>query len=82
MGHRQTPMLVRKVVTVEAPGLESRIKESQERSKKSIEQICRECGISRQTWYNIANGFLKTGIDWDILEKLEKSLEDDFGVRF
>ena len=75
-------MLVRKTVTVESPGLSERIKDAQRKSGKSIEQICRDADISRQTWYNIENRFLKTGIDYDVLVKLEKSLGVDFGVRF
>lgn len=82
MSRTLMPMQVRKVITVDAPGLHERIKESQEQSGKSIEQICRESDISRQTWYNIVNGYLKTGIDWDVLEKIEQSLGVDFGVKF
>ena len=73
-------MLVRKTVTVEVPDLQERIKDAQLRSGKSIEQVCREAAISRQTWYNIENKYLKKGIDYDVLKKIEVSLGVDFGV--
>ena len=75
-------MLVKKTLVREIPDLSARIKESQARSGKTIEAICRECKISRQTWYNIENGYVKHGISWDILQKIEKALGVDFGVRF
>jgi transcriptional regulator with XRE-family HTH domain len=75
-------MLVRKTVTTEVPGLLDKIRDAHRQSGKSIEQVCRDAGISRQTWYNIENGFLKTGIDYGVLEKIEKALGVDFGVTF
>lgn len=73
-------ILVRKTVTAEFPGLIDKIREAHQSSGKSIEQICREAEISRQTWYNIENGFLKTGIDYDVLKKIESALNVNFGV--
>jgi transcriptional regulator with XRE-family HTH domain len=73
-------MLVRKTVTAEIPGLLERIRDAHRQSGKSIEQICREAKISRQTWYNIENGFLKRGVDYDVLKKIEIALGTDFGV--
>lgn len=75
-------MMVRKTITAEVPGLLDKIRDAHRQSGKSIEQVCREAKISRQTWYNIENGFLKTGIDYDVLKKIEKVLGVDFGVSF
>ena len=75
-------MLVQKTQTVEVPDLSIRIKEAQRRSGKTVEAICREAAISRQTWYNIENGYVKRGISWDVLRKIEQALNADFGVRF
>lgn len=73
-------MLVRKTIKAEFPGLGEKIKEAHQKSGKSIEQICRDAEISRQTWYNIENGFLKTGVDYDVLKKIEQALGTNFGV--
>ena len=75
-------MLVKKTQVVEVPDLSSRIKQGQLSSGKTIEAICRECGISRQTWYNIENGYVKHGISWEILKKIESALGVDFNVNF
>jgi DNA-binding XRE family transcriptional regulator len=74
-------MLVRKTVFAEAPNLGQRIKDAKDRSGKSIEKVCREVGISRQTWYNIENEFLKSGIDYEMLQKIEECLNFDSGVK-
>ncbi len=75
-------MLVRKTVTAEVPDLQDKIRDAHKASGKSIEQVCRDAGISRQTWYNIENGFLKKGVDYDVLKKIESALGTSFEIKF
>ncbi len=75
-------MLVRKTVTTEVPDLQDKIRDAHKLSGKSVEQVCRDANISRQTWYNIENGFLKKGVDYDVLRKIESALGVDFGINF
>ncbi|WP_257999310.1 helix-turn-helix domain-containing protein [Fischerella thermalis] len=59
-----------------------RIKQARLDSKKSLEQICDEVGVSRTYWYDIEKETLKGALSIENLRKIEEALEVDFGVEF
>ncbi|PMB09351.1 transcriptional regulator, partial [Fischerella thermalis CCMEE 5282] len=62
--------------------LGDRIKQARLDSKKSLEQICDEVGVSRTYWYDIEKETLKGALSIENLRKIEEALEVDFGVEF
>jgi transcriptional regulator with XRE-family HTH domain len=77
-------MLIKRVTVeqVRIPDLGERIKEAREKSSKSMGELCQEVGFSRTYWYDIENGFIKGGLPIETLQKIEKALGVDFGVKF
>lgn len=73
---------IRQIKEVEIEGLGQRIKEARINSRKSLEQICDEIGMSRTYWYDVEKETLKGALSIDNLRKIEKVLGVDFGVRF
>lgn len=81
-----TQMKIRKVVTkvADVHGLGEKIKQARmslPRDGKSLEDLCDEVGFSRTYWYSIEKGSVKT-LSIETLQKIEKALGVDFGVKF
>ncbi|PMB01054.1 transcriptional regulator [Fischerella thermalis CCMEE 5273] len=75
-------MRIRQVKEIDIKGLGDRIKQARLDSKKSLEQICDEVGVSRTYWYDIEKETLKGALSIENLRKIEEALEVDFGVEF
>ncbi|BAU07927.1 MULTISPECIES: helix-turn-helix domain-containing protein [Fischerella] len=75
-------MRIRQVKEIDIEGLGDRIKQARLDSKKSLEQICDEVGVSRTYWYDIEKETLKGALSIENLRKIEEALEVDFGVEF
>ena len=71
-------MEVFKVIAVQVPGLGDRIKDAREKDKRSLAALCREAGMSRESWYNIESEKQKLPIE--TLRKIEQVLNVDFGI--
>ena len=70
---------IRRTDEIEAPDLAAKLKAAREADKRSLSEICRQIGVSNQYWYNIERGSLTT-MSLDMLRKIEKVLDVDFGV--
>jgi transcriptional regulator with XRE-family HTH domain len=66
----------------EFPGLGAAIKRAREADQRSLAQICRDCGISRQYWYQLEREDLRAPATEEIIRKIEEALGVDLGVRF
>lgn len=75
---------VKRVVEIinDFPDLGQRIRRAREHDKRSLSQICRECGISRSYWYQLEGEDMRSPATEDIIRKIECALEVDLGVRF
>ena len=70
----------------EFPNLGKKIKEAREKARiqdgKSLSSICKEADISRSYWYQLESEDLRSPATEDIIRKIEKTLNVDFGVNF
>ena len=74
----QATMKVTKLLEIEVPSLEQRIKESRLRDHRTITQICGLAGMTTANWYRIESG--KQSIPIETLRKMESVLGVNFGV--
>ncbi|MEB3189678.1 MAG: helix-turn-helix transcriptional regulator [Snowella sp.] len=72
------PMKVTKLVEVEVPALESKIREARLNDRRSVAKICRAIDMSPQNWYRIESG--KQSVPIETIRKIESVLGVDFGV--
>ena len=75
-----TRMRIRQVKEVEIEGLGERIKQARLDSRKSLEQICDEVGVSRTYWYDIEKETVRGALSIENLRKIEEVLGVNFGV--
>jgi transcriptional regulator with XRE-family HTH domain len=75
-------MRIRQVKEIEIEGLGDRIKQARLDSRKSLEQICDEVGVSRTYWYDIEKETLKGALSIENLRKIEEALGVDLDVKF
>ena len=70
----------------EFPDLGKKIKEARDKAKiqegKSLASICREADISRAYWYQLESEDLRSPATEEIIRRIEKALNVDFGVNF
>ena len=78
------PVRVRRIVKqeIDAPGLGQQIRKAREESGRSLSELARATGISRNYWYQLEAESVMGGISEETLRKIEAVLEVDFGVRF
>lgn len=67
---------------VEVPGLGARIKLARESTHRSIAQLAKEVGISRNYWYQLEAEAVLGSVSISTLRKIEEVLGADFGVNF
>ncbi len=77
-----TLMRIRQIKEIEVQGLGEKIKEARKASKKSLEKICGEVGVSKTYWYDMEKDKIKGCLSLDNLRQIEETLETDFGVEF
>ena len=75
---------VKRVVeeTRDVPGLGAAIKRARESDDRSVTQLCRDAGISRQYWYQIEREDLRAPATEDVIRRIEAVLSVDLGVKF
>jgi len=73
---------VRQIKEIEIEGLGQRIKKARLVSKKSLNKICEEVGVSVTYWYGIERETLKGALSIENVRKIEESLKTDLGVNF
>lgn len=73
-------MRIRQVKEIEIEGLGERIKQARLDSRKSLEQICDEVGVSRTYWYDIEKETVRGALSIENLRKIEEVLGVEFGV--
>ena len=75
---------VKRVVeeTRDFPGLGAAIKRARESDDRSVTQLCRDAGLSRQYWYQIEREDLRAPATEDVIRRIESVLSVDLGVKF
>ncbi len=75
---------VKRVVEIvdDFPGLGQRIRQARELDKRSLSQICRECGVSRSYWYQLEGEDMRSPATEEVIRKIEQALGVDLEVRF
>ena len=78
------PVKVRRIVKQEIniPGLGEKMKKARENSPKSVTELAKLCGISRNYWYQLEAEAVLGGVAEETLRKIESVLNVDFGVDF
>lgn len=66
-------MQVKRVIEVvqEFPGLGARIRRARVLDERSLIQICREAGVSRQYWYQLEAEDLRAAATEEIIRKID-----------
>jgi transcriptional regulator with XRE-family HTH domain len=64
------------------PGLGAAIKAAREADERSVSEICRQVGISRQYWYQLEREDLRSAVTEEVIRRIEKVLSVDFGISF
>jgi len=75
-------MRIRQVKEVEVQGLGAIIKQARLNSRKSVEQICSEVGVSRTYWYDIEREMIRGTLSFENLQKIEQVLKIDLNIKF
>ena len=71
-------MNVYRVISVSVPELGAKIKATREKDSRSLSAICREAGMSRESWYKIEAE--RQDLPIETLRKIEQVLGVDFGI--
>jgi len=66
---------VRQIKEIEIEGLGERIKKARLDSKKPLDKICEEVGVSRTYWYDLEKETLKGTLSIENVRKIEESLK-------
>lgn len=67
---------------VDSPGLGNKIRDARVRDGRTITQLAKTAGISRNYWYQLEAEAVIGGISEEVLRSVESVLGVDFGVRF
>ncbi|MBW4422629.1 MAG: helix-turn-helix domain-containing protein [Myxacorys californica WJT36-NPBG1] len=78
------PVRVRRIVKqeIDIPGLGEQIKKARETDDRSVTELAKKVGISRNYWYQLEAESVLGGVAEDTLRKIEEVLGVDFGVVF
>jgi transcriptional regulator with XRE-family HTH domain len=78
------PVRVRRIIKqeVDIPGLGEQIKKAREADDRSVTELARLVGISRNYWYQLEAEAVLGGVSEETLRKIEQVLGVDFGVKF
>lgn len=77
-----TKMRIRLIKEIEVEGLGEKIKEARLDSRKSLEQICAEVGLSRTYWYDIEKETVRGTLSFENLQKIQEVLNLDLEINF
>ena len=72
-------MIIRETVDFEVPNLQYSIRYARGNSQRTLEELCREAGMSVSNWYKIENCEVKA-LPRETLRRMEEALGADFGV--
>lgn len=75
-------MRIRLIKEVEVEGLGDIIKQARLDSRKSVEQICSEIGVSRTYWYDIEKETLRGTLSFENFQKIQQVLNLDLKISF
>lgn len=75
---------VRRIVKqeVDIPGLGDQIKKARESDPRSVTELAKTVGISRNYWYQLEAESVLGGVAEDTIKKVEQVLNADFGISF
>ncbi len=75
-------MKIKRVQEVEDTGIARKILVARKLSDKSLEQICKEVGVSRTYWYSIEKDDLTGSLSYANLKKIESVLDIELEIYF
>ncbi len=77
-------MRVKRIIKkeIDVPQLGEKIKQAREASNRSLTQLSKDVGISRNYWYQLESETILGGLTEETLRKIEQVLGTDFGVHF
>lgn len=75
---------VRRIIKqeVDIPNLGQKLKAAREADSRSVSEIARTVGVSRNYWYQLEAEAVLGGVAEETLRKIENVLGIDFGVDF
>ncbi|MEB3294547.1 MAG: helix-turn-helix transcriptional regulator [Synechococcales bacterium] len=75
---------VRRIIKqeVDIPDLGRKIRQAREADDRTVTDLAKAVGISRNYWYQIEAESVLGGVAEDTLRQIEKVLQVDFGVKF
>lgn len=78
-----TGMTVKKVIECEVyiPDLGLKIETARKAVDKPLTVLCKEAGVSRNYWYQLESGRISGAVSEEMVRKIEKALNIDFGIK-
>ena len=75
-------LLIRETKEASFEGLGDKIRQARKRlrRKKTVDQICKEVGVSKTYFYDVENENIRGSLSIENLRKIEQALEVDLGV--
>ena len=75
---------VRRIIRqeVDIPGLGYQIKRAREDDVRSLTELAKTVGISRNYWYQLEAESVLGGVAEDTIKKIEEVLNANFGINF
>ena len=75
---------VRRIIKqeVDIPGLGYQIKRAREDDARSLTELAKTVGISRNYWYQLEAESVLGGVAEDTIKKIEEVLNANFGINF
>ena len=75
---------VRRIVKqeIDIPGLGNQIKQAREADNRSVTELAKTVGISRNYWYQLEAESVLGGVAENTLKKIEEVLNVNFGINF
>ena len=75
---------VRRIVKqeIDIPGLGSQIKQAREADNRSVTELAKTVGISRNYWYQLEAESVLGGVAENTIKKIEEVLNIDLGINF
>jgi len=75
---------VRRIIKqeVDIPGLGYQIKKAREDDVRSLTELAKTVGISRNYWYQLEGESVLGGVAEDTIKKIEEVLNANFGIKF
>lgn len=75
-------MRIKRSVFIEAPGLGERIEAARRADNRSLTEICKLAGLSRDRWYGIEKEQVEEALPEETFLRIQAALGVNLGVNF